>query len=176
MECRLVLNNCSEHDIPNSVLSGELQQKLKFYKFRRVQTKAGKSLFYLFFKKEQDTYYALQAGKLIKNISLVRYRHRNMTPAPLCRPDEILPTEAQYQPVPSQRTVDAIRYNFSKYIDKFSDRNIFKLCVKRLSEQAVVQRMNISESMLLYLIDLRYYFLALFQYMNGTARLTTGGG
>ncbi|CAF4627131.1 unnamed protein product, partial [Rotaria magnacalcarata] len=39
MECRLVLNNCSNFDITNSALSGMLQQQLKYYKFRRVPTK-----------------------------------------------------------------------------------------------------------------------------------------
>jgi hypothetical protein len=122
MECRLVLNNRSESDIPNSVSSGPLQQQLKYYKFRRVHTKFGRCIYYLFFRREEDTYYALRVGKSIENISLVRYRHRNMIPAPLCRPDDILPTEAQYQPVPSRRTVDAIRYNFSRYIHRFSDK------------------------------------------------------
>ena len=122
MECRLVLNNRSESDIPNSILCGQLQQRLKYYKFRRVHTKIGKCIYYLFFRREEETYYALRAGKSIKDISLVRYRHRNMIPAPLGRPDEILPTEAQYQPVPSRRTVDVIRYNFSRYIDRFSDK------------------------------------------------------
>ncbi|UJR18805.1 hypothetical protein I4U23_005711 [Adineta vaga] len=137
------------------MLCGQLQQQLKYYKFRRVHTKAGKDIFYLFFKGEQETYDALRAGKSIKNISLVRYRHRTMVPAPISRPDELLPTEQQYQPVPSRRTVDAIKNNFSRYIDKFSDKSTFKLCMKRLSEQAVVQRMNISERI---------------------ARLTIGGG
>ncbi|CAF4056797.1 unnamed protein product [Rotaria magnacalcarata] len=35
MECRLVLNNRSTVDIPNDVLCGQLQQQLKYYKFRR---------------------------------------------------------------------------------------------------------------------------------------------
>ncbi|CAF1314361.1 unnamed protein product [Adineta ricciae] len=145
MEHRLVLNNRSESDIPDRVLCGQLQQQLKYYKFRRVHAKDGKDIYYLFFKREEETYYALQAGKSIKNISLVRYRHRNMTAAPVCRPDEILPNEAQYQPVPSRRTVDIIRYNFSRYIDRFSNKDVFKLCIKRLSEQVVVQRMNMYE-------------------------------
>ncbi|CAF0839685.1 unnamed protein product [Adineta ricciae] len=145
MECRLVLNNCSEFDIPNSDLLGRLQQQLKYYKFRRVQTKAGKSLFYLFFRKEEETYYALRAGKNIKDISLVRYRHHSVIPAPLHRPDEISPAESYYRPMPSRRVVDAVRYNFSRYIEKFSDKNIFQLFVKRLSEQIVAQRIQITE-------------------------------
>ena len=122
MECRVALNNRSESDIPNSALLGRLQQQLKYYKFRRVQTKTGKSMFYLFFKREQDTYFALRAGKNIKDISLVRYRHHSVIPAPLHRPDEISPTESYYQPVPSRRIVDAITYNFSRYIEKFADK------------------------------------------------------
>mgnify|MGYP007096995860 FL=1 len=79
MEYRLVLNNRSEYDISNSVLNGQLHQDLKYYKFRRVPSKIGKPLFYLFFRKEEETYYALRAAKSMKNISLVRYRHREHT-------------------------------------------------------------------------------------------------
>jgi hypothetical protein len=122
MECRLVLNNCSESDIPNKVLCGQLQQQLKYYKFRRVPTKTGKAIFYLFFRKEKETYEALRVGKSIKNISLVRYHHRTTTAAPICRPDDITPSETHYRPVPPRNIVDAIRYNFSRYIDRFTSK------------------------------------------------------
>lgn len=122
MEYRLVLNNLSECDIPNSVLTGQLHQDLKFYKFRRVPSKTGKSLFYLFFKREEDTYYALRVAKSMKNISLARYRHRECTAPPIQRPDDIISSEMQYRPVPSQDIVDLIRHNYTNYLDKFASK------------------------------------------------------
>ena len=162
MECRLVLNNLSEGDIPNSELSGLLQQQLKYYKFRRVPTKTGKSVFYLFFRKEADTYCALRAARSMKTISLVRYRHHNPVPAPICRPDDVSPSESYYRPVPTQRTVDAIRYSVRKYYDQFQNKvafiaislaydqepfrlfvkDLFKLLVRRLAEQILHQRLE----------------------------------
>ena len=122
MECRLVLNNCSNFDISNNALTGELQQQLKYYKFRRVPTKTGKAVFYLFFRREEDTYYALRTAKSIKNISVVRYRHYNTTAAPIRRPDDIPLSEMQYRPVPPKNIVDTIRYNFTKYYDQFANK------------------------------------------------------
>ena len=122
MECRLVLNNLSTSDISNSSLSGQLQQQLKYYKFRRVPTKAGKSIFYLFFHREEDTYHALQVAKAMKQISVVRYYHRNTTAAPILRPDDMPPSEMQYRSVPPKNIVDAIRYNFSRHIDRFANK------------------------------------------------------
>lgn len=119
MHYRLVLNNRLEHDIPNSVLNGQLRQDLKYFKFRRVPSKTGNSLFYLFFRKEEDTYYALRIAKSMRNISLVRYRHRESAVPPLQRPDDILISEMQYRPVPSQDMVDLIRHNYTNYLDKF---------------------------------------------------------
>lgn len=120
MECKLVMNNRSAYnDIPNSILCGELRQKLNFYKFRRVLSKTGNPVFYLFFRREEDTYRALQVAKSIKTISLVRYRHRDINPAPLLKPDDIPPSEMQYRPIPPQNIIDIIRYNFRKYIDQF---------------------------------------------------------
>ena len=54
MECRLVFNTYSNSDITDSTLSGQLQQPLKYYKFRRVSAKSGRVVFYLFFRKEED--------------------------------------------------------------------------------------------------------------------------
>lgn len=123
MECRLVLNNRSGlNDIPNSTLTGELRQQLKFYKFRRVLSKTGNPVFYLFFRKEEDTYHALRIAKSIKTISLVRYRHRDINPAPLLKPDDVPPSEMQYRSIPSQNIIDIIRYNFRKYIDQFGTK------------------------------------------------------
>lgn len=162
MECRLVLNNLSGDDLPNSDLSGLLQQQLKYYKFRRVPTKTGKSIFYLFFRKEADTYYALRAARSIRNISLVRYRHLNPVAAPICRPDDVSPSELYYRPIPTQQTVDTIRYSVRKYYDQFQNKvafidlllasdqeqfrsfikDIFKLLVRRLAEQTLHQRLE----------------------------------
>lgn len=122
MQHRLVLNNRSEHDIPNSLLSGQLHQDLKYYKFRRVPSKTGKSIIYLFFKKEEETYFALRTAKSMKSISLVRYRHRESTVPPLQRPDDIPMSEMQYRPVPPQDIVDLIRHNYSNYFDRFVNK------------------------------------------------------
>ncbi|CAF5203525.1 unnamed protein product, partial [Rotaria magnacalcarata] len=121
------------------------QQQLKYYKFRRVPTKTGKAVFYLFFRKEEDTYYALRAAKSIKEISLVRYRHYNITAAPIRHPGDIPPSEMQYRPVPSKKVVDAIRFNFTKYYARFANKDIFKLFVRRASEQVVAQRLQTFE-------------------------------
>ncbi|CAF1466121.1 unnamed protein product [Rotaria sordida] len=122
IEYRLVLNNWSSSDIPNSVLCDQLQQQLKYYKFRRVPTKTGKALFYLFFQKQEKTYYALRVAVSIKNISLVQYRHRNAISPPIHRPDDIPPSELQYYSVPSKNIVDMIRYDFTKYYDRFANK------------------------------------------------------
>ncbi|CAF4321672.1 unnamed protein product, partial [Rotaria magnacalcarata] len=104
----LVLNNRSTVDIPNDVIYGQLQQQLKYHKFRRVQTKAGKAVFYLFFRKEAETYYALRTAASMNDISLVRY-------------------------------------NYARYFDRFSNKDIFKSFVRRVSEQIAVQRLKIPE-------------------------------
>jgi hypothetical protein len=122
MECRLVLNNLSKQDLSNEFLSGPLKRQLNFYKFRRVPTKNGQSVFYLFFYREEDTYQAIRASKSIKNISLVRYRHTNPNTAPPSRPDDIPPSEMIYRPVPTKRIVDIIRNHLSKYFDQFSTK------------------------------------------------------
>ena len=122
MECRLVLNNCSNYDITNSALSGQLQQQLKYYKFRRVPTKNGKAVFYLFFRKEEETYHALRTAASMTDISLVRYLHLNPIAAPICRPKDISPSEMYYRPLPTQQIVDIIRYNFRRYLDRFANK------------------------------------------------------
>lgn len=122
MEYRLVLNNRSTSDIPNSILYGQLQQDLKYYKFRRVPTKTGKAVFYLFFRKEEETYHALRAASSLPNISLVRYRHQNTISPPVRRPDDIETCERQYRPVPPKSIVDIIRYNYTRYYDRFENK------------------------------------------------------
>ena len=90
--------------------------------FRRVPTKTSKAVFYLFFRREEDTYYALRTAKSIKNISVVRYRHYNTTAAPVRRPDDVPQSEMQYRPVPPKNIVDTIRHSFTKYYDQFANK------------------------------------------------------
>ena len=122
MEYRLVLNSRSKSDIPNSILLGQLRQHLKYYKFRRVPTKTGKFVFYLFFRKEEETYFALRAAKSIKDISLVRYLHKQTDAAPIRPPDNVSPSESYYHPVPTKKLVDEIRYNFTRVYDRFANK------------------------------------------------------
>ena len=77
MQWRLVLNNRTDNAISDKDMCSLFHQHLKYYKFRRVPTKTGRSIFYLFFHKEEDTYAALRASKAMKEISLVRYRPSN---------------------------------------------------------------------------------------------------
>ena len=110
MECRLVLNNRTDSDISNKDMCGILHQNLKYYKFRRVPTKTGKSIFYLFFRREEDTYVALRAAKMMKEIALVRYR-----------PSHSREYEAPFRPFPSNNVINTCRYAFTKYLHKFAD-------------------------------------------------------
>ena len=91
-------------------MCGIFHQNFKYYKFRRVPTKAGKSIFYLFFRREEDTYAALRTAKTIKEISLVRYRPLN--------PIEY---EAPFRPFPPNNIINTCRYEFTKYLHKFVD-------------------------------------------------------
>ncbi|CAF4567507.1 unnamed protein product, partial [Rotaria magnacalcarata] len=50
-----------------------------------------------------------------------------------------------YRPVPTKTIVDMILYNYTRYFDRFSNKNIFKLFVRRVSEQIAVQRLKIPE-------------------------------
>ena len=109
MEHRLVLNNRTITDITNSDMCGIFRQQLKYVKFRRVTTKTGSSIFYLFFRKEEDTYAALRAAKTIKGISLVRYRPANLT-------DNELP----FRPFPPKNVINICRYAFRKYLERFN--------------------------------------------------------
>ena len=110
MQCRLVLNNRTDADITNKDMCGFLHQKLKYFKFRRVPTKTGKAVFYLFFRKEEDTYAALRAGKKIKEISLVRYLPLNP-----------VQYETPFRPFPPDKIINTCRYAFRKYLDNFAD-------------------------------------------------------
>lgn len=110
MEYRLVLNNRTDNEITDKDMRGWFHQQLKYYKFRRIPSRNGKAIFYLFFRKEEETYAALRAAKLIKEISLVRYRP--------CNPIDSEPT---FRPFPPQQIIDIGRYAFRNRLDKFDD-------------------------------------------------------
>ena len=110
MECRLVLNNRTNTDLTNDHMCGLLHQRLKYYKYRRVPAKNGKSIFYLFFRKEEDTYAALRAAKSMKEISLVRYN-----------PSNPIVSELPFRPFSPQHIIDICRYSFKKYLNKFNN-------------------------------------------------------
>lgn len=110
MERRLVLNNRTETEITDNEMSGWFHQQLKFYKFRRVPTKTGKSIFYLFFRTEEDTYAALRAAKSMKQISIVRYRPY--------KPIDI-DVESSYRPSAPDTIINLCRYSFRKHVNKF---------------------------------------------------------
>ena len=88
--------------------SAMIHRRLKYSKFRRVPTKTGKAVVYLFFQKE-DIYAALRAAKTIKEISLVRYRPRNP-----------IDYELPFRPFPPNHIINIYRHAFRKYLDRFS--------------------------------------------------------
>ena len=110
MEHRLVLNNRTNADITNDDMCGIFHQRLKYFKFRRVPTKTGKDVFYLFFRQEEDTYVALRAAKAIKGISLVRYYPKNR-----------ISYELPFRPFPPNNIINICRYAFRKYLDRFDN-------------------------------------------------------
>ena len=112
MEYRLVLNNRTDIEITNKDMSGKFHQILKYYKYRRIPSQNGKSLFYLFFRKEEETYAARRAAKSMKEISLVRYR-----PCPLSPIERI----ATFRPFPPQKIIDVCRYAFRSHLDYFEN-------------------------------------------------------
>ena len=108
MEHRLVLNTRANTDITSKDMCGIFHQRLKYFKFRRVPTKTGKDVFYLFFRQEEDTYVALRAAKAIKGISLVRYYPKNR-----------ISYELPFRPFPPNNIINICRYAFRKYLDRF---------------------------------------------------------
>jgi len=110
MECRLVLNNRTDVEITNNDMSGRFHQQLKYYKYRRVPSKNGKAIFYLFFRKEEETYAALRAAKTIKEISLVRYY-----------PSNPIDSESTFRPFPPQKIIDICRYAFRNRLHNFDN-------------------------------------------------------
>ncbi|CAF3213140.1 unnamed protein product [Rotaria socialis] len=110
MECRLVLNNRTDDEITNNDMSGRFHQQLKYYKYRRVPSKNGKAIFYLFFRKEEETYAALRVAKSIKEISLVRYY-----------PSNPINSESSFRPFPPQQIIDICRYTFRSRLVNFEN-------------------------------------------------------
>lgn len=115
MECRLVLNNHTATELTSDYMCGILHQQLKYKKYREVRRKNGKSVFYLFFQKEEDTYAALRAAKSIKGISLTRYY-----------PNHYEQCETPFRLFPPQIIIDQCRYAFGKHLDKFA--NLVRRC------------------------------------------------
>ena len=70
MEFRLVLNNRTNIDITNDDMCGIYHQRLKYFKFRRVTTKTGKSIFYLFFEKKKIHMLLFEQLSLLKEYHL----------------------------------------------------------------------------------------------------------
>ncbi|CAF3809730.1 unnamed protein product [Rotaria sp. Silwood1] len=134
MEYRLVLNNRSDVEITNNDMSGKFHQQLKYYKYRRVPSKNGKAIFYLFFRKEEETYAALRAAQSIKEISLVRYY-----------PSDHINSESTFRPFPPQQIIDICRYAFRNRLDNFYHVEFFKKFIQRLSEQIMAQNIKIHE-------------------------------
>jgi hypothetical protein len=110
MECRLVLNNRTDVEITNNDMSGRFHQHLKYYKYRRVPSKNGKAIFYLFFRKEEETYAALRTAKSIKEISLVRYY-----------PSNPIDSECTFRPFPPKQIIDICRYAFRNRLHNFDN-------------------------------------------------------
>ncbi|CAF3460156.1 unnamed protein product [Rotaria socialis] len=110
MECRLVLNNRTDDEITSNDMSGRFHQQLKYYKYRRVPSKNGKAIFYLFFRKEEETYAALRVAKSIKEISLVRYY-----------PSNPINSKSSFRPFPPQQIIDICRYTFRSRLVNFEN-------------------------------------------------------
>ena len=108
MECRLVLYAKSSNQITDYHLKGPLHRELKYLKFRRVPAKNGKTVVYLFFRREEETYFALRKARSLPGISVVRYR-----------PSLLVPSEHPFRPFPPQRIIDLIRFGLHQYVEKF---------------------------------------------------------
>lgn len=108
MECRLVLYSRSSNPITDHDLKGQLHQDLKHFKFRRVPAKNGKTVIYLFFRREEETYFALRKARSLPGISVVRYR-----------PSLVVPYEHPFRPSPPQRIIDIIRFGLQQHVKKF---------------------------------------------------------
>jgi hypothetical protein len=109
-------------DLSNVDLSGKLRQDLGYIRFRRVPSKKGKSVFYLFFQREMDTYKALITAKKMKNISLVRYRHKNSALPPPAHLEEFPCEELPFRPFHPKKISNITKYEFTKYFEKFASQ------------------------------------------------------
>jgi len=128
MERRLVMYQLKTTDLTNKDMEGKLQQDLGYACFRRVQSKTGKSVFYLNYQREMDTYQALRVAKGMKTISVVRYRHRNPTLPPPKNLYEFPPEEITFRPFHPKSLSDITRYAFSNHIEQFASKVFYRIC------------------------------------------------
>jgi len=122
MERRLVLYQLLDTNLTNEDMAGKMMQDLGYTRFRRVPSKGGKSIFYLFYQREMDTYKALRAAKKNKKISLARYRHRNAALPPPAHIDEFPDEELPFHPFHPKQISDETRKAFSRNFEKFASR------------------------------------------------------
>ena len=122
MECRLVMYQLGDTALTNTDMCGKVRQDLGYQSFRRVATKNGKSIFYLFYQKEMMTYDALIAAKKMKYISLARYQPRNRVLPPPAHLDEFPCEELPFYPGHCPKIANFLRCAFSKHIEKFQSR------------------------------------------------------
>ena len=127
MECRLVLYQLLDTNITNEEMSGRIKQDLKYVRFRRVPAKKGNSIFYLFFKREMDTYKALLAAKKMKNISLKRYQYRNAALPPPSHLHEFPCEELPFRPFHPKEISNTTRDALTKHFEKFTSKVCHKL-------------------------------------------------
>ena len=122
MENRLVMYQLNDTNLLNSDMSGKIRQELGFDYFRRVSTKKGKSIFYLFYARETETYDALIAAKKNKSISLSRYQPRNRNLPPPAHSDDCSREDVSFHENHCPKIVNFLRYSFTKHVEKFSSR------------------------------------------------------
>jgi hypothetical protein len=122
MERRLVMYQVGDTDLTNADMCGKVRQELGYESFRRVPTKNGKSIFYLFYIKEMITYDALMIAKKMKHISLARYQPRNRVLPPPSHLHEFPCEELPFYPSHCPKIVNFLRCAFSKHVEKFHSR------------------------------------------------------
>ncbi|CAF1071049.1 unnamed protein product [Adineta ricciae] len=142
MERPLVMYQLGDTNLTNADMSRKFRQDLGFEYFRRVSTKKGKSIFYLFYTSEMNTYDALVAAKRIKYISVVRYQPRNRVLPPPAHLDEFPCDELPFHPGHCPKIVNFLRSAFSKHIEKFPSRRLFKLLIHRLADQTDARKLR----------------------------------
>lgn len=122
MERRLVMYQLFGTNLTNKEMCGKLKQDLKYVRFRRVSSKEGNAIFYLFFQREMDTYKALLAAKQMKNISLKRYQHRNAALPPPSHLHEFPSDEIEFRPFHPKEISNTTRYALTKHFEKFASK------------------------------------------------------